>query len=332
MSQRPLPKLIIIVGPTATNKSQIAIQLAQKYNSEILSADSRKIYKYVRIGIHAPQGEWKKVRNKNKFISNDIVYHLVDFVEPTVSYTAAQYKQDALKILKNIHNKQRHRSGISTPIMVGGTGLYINAIKNNLLIPNVSSNAILRAELEKKIQKNGLDSVYKYLLSLDPMAAHYINPTNPRRIIRAIEVCVQTQLPFSNQRKIGPPLFNTLTIGTCKNIQHIETLIDKRVEQMFSEGLIAEVEQLINKLSFAFNHNQSSDYIINLPILTSSGYKEVVEYLSGEFTLNETIKRVKQATRKYAKKQITWFKKDKTIKWIENYNDAAKLTDEFLKN
>lgn len=296
-----LPKIIVIVGPTASGKTSISLKIAKKWSGEIVSADSRQIYRGMNIGTAKP--------TKKELTA--VPHHMINIKNTDENYTALEYKCNAIKAIKKIIAKNK------LPILVGGTGLYIKAVVDNLNIPEAAPDSKLRKKLEKEIEKHGLKHLFGKLIKLDPEAAYIVDPNNPRRIIRALEVAIKTGKPFSTQRKIGSPLFDFIEIGIewPKNI--LDKRINKRVDLMIKDGLIDEVKNLIKQ----YGQNQSFDAI---------GYREVVDYLNGKISLDEAINLIKKNTRNYAKRQMTWFKKDKRIHWIKNEKEAEKLIRKFL--
>lgn len=299
----PQPKIIVILGPTASGKSELAVKIAKKHNGEIISADSRQIYKNFNIGTDKIPGKWKK----KKFIYKDISHYCVDFVSPKKYFTLADYKKCAIKAIKNAHKKGK------LPILVGGAGLYIKTIVDNLEIPEVKPDPKLREKIETQIKKRGLENLYKKLIRLDPESADFIDPKNPRRIIRGLEVISKTGRPFSLQRKRGEPLFETLQIGIKLPSKILKQKIEKRVENQIKRGLIKEIKNLVKK------------YGEKIESLNSIGYKEIIKYFDKKITLDEAIKLIKRNNWLYAKRQMTWFKKDKRIRWIKSQKQAEKL-------
>ncbi|OGD25662.1 tRNA (adenosine(37)-N6)-dimethylallyltransferase MiaA [Candidatus Azambacteria bacterium RIFCSPHIGHO2_01_FULL_40_24] len=305
--------MIVIVGPTASGKSALAIKIAKKFNGEIISADSRQIYRGMDIGTAKPKVQGTSgISNFQFIISKKISHYLIDIKNPDENYTVAEYKQDAIKAINKILKKKK------LPILVGGTGLYIKSVIDNLNIPEVAPDQKLRKKLEKEIEKYGLKYVFEKLIKLDPEAAYIVDPNNPRRIIRALEVAIKTKKPFSVQRKAGKPLFDFLEIGINwpKNI--LNKRINKRVDLMIEEGLVSEVKNLIKKYG---SKQQSFDAI---------GYREIINYLNKKTTLNEAKNLIKKNTRHYAKRQMTWFRKNKRIHWIRNEKETEKLVKNFL--
>ncbi|MBI2451434.1 MAG: tRNA (adenosine(37)-N6)-dimethylallyltransferase MiaA [Parcubacteria group bacterium] len=304
---KKLPKLIVILGPTASGKTELAIQLAKKFSGEIISADSRQIYKGMNIGASKPS------KDKGKgYKVEGVPHYLFDVVKPNQSFTVAEYKNLALKAIKNILKK----GGV--PILVGGTGLYIQAVVDNLKIPKIRPDQKLRKKLEAQIKKSGLEKIYQKLIALDPEAAKFIDPKNPRRIIRALEVILKTKKPFSSQRQKGRLLFDVLEIGLSKPKKNLEKRIEKRLMEQFNQGLVEEAEYLFKK------------YKKSPVLLSVIGYKEIAEYFQGKTTLQETFDLINKNTQKYAKRQMTWFKKDKKINWIKSRKQAEKMVQKFL--
>ncbi len=306
-------KLIIILGPTASGKTDLAIKLAKKYNGEVVSADSRQIYKGMDIGTAKPSPQAKPRRMTGPGCIVDGVAHwLIDIKKPNQLYTVAEYKKDAVKIIRRILKQNK------LPILCGGTGLYIKAVAENLDIPKVEADPALRKKIEEEIQKNGLDFVFKKLIKLDPEAAYIVDPKNPRRVIRALEVVLLTKKPFSQQRKMGNPLFDVLEIGISVPNETLRQRINQRVDEMIKNGLIAEVKNLIEKYG---QKQQAFDAI---------GYREIIDYLNNRITLNQAAELMKINTWHYAKRQMTWFKKDKRIHWIKNQKEAENLIKSFI--
>ena len=298
------PKIIVIVGATASGKTALAIKIAQKFNGEIISADSCQIYCGMDIGT----GKVTKAEQKQA------KHWLINIVSPKTNFSAAQFKKLADKKIEDILKRGK------LPIVVGGSGLYIKSIIDNLEIPEVKPDLKLREKLEKEIEKYGLKYVFDKLIKFDPEAAYIVDPKNPRRVIRALEVAIKTKKPFSAQRKAEKPFFDFIEIGINKPKKELENRINKRVNLMIKEGLIKEVENLAKRYD---QKQQSFDTI---------GYREIIEYLNKKISLDEAIDLIKKNTRQYAKRQMTWFKKDKRIHWIKNKKEAKKLVKEFLKS
>jgi tRNA dimethylallyltransferase len=292
-------KLIVILGPTASGKTELAIKLAKKFNGEIVSADSRQVYKGMDIGTAKPTK--KEMRG--------VPHHLLDIASPKRKFTVAQYRKLALKAIEKIQKKGK------IPFLVGGTWFYIRAIVDGLVIPEVPPNWKLRRELEKKSPKE----LYKILKKLDPKRAKTVERENPRRLIRAIEIC----------KKIGkvPPLkFNplpypVLMIGIKRKKKELKERIRKRFFEWLKKGLILEVIRL-RKMGVSFKRIEEF----------GMHYREIAKYLKGEISEKEMIENSIREIQNYAKKQLNWFKKDKRVKWVKDLREAEKLVKKYLKN
>ncbi len=296
------PRIITIVGPTASGKSTLAAELAKKFDGEIVSADSRQIYREMDIGTAKPSPEERRA----------VLCHLVDIKDPNEDYTVAEYKDDAVATINKIlaHGK--------LPILVGGTGLYINAVLQNLDIPKTKADPALRAELEKEIKEKGLEVVFKKLVALDPEAENIVDPKNPRRVVRALEVAITTGEPFTSQRKKNDEIFDALVIGLDITPEILRTRINDRVDQMMEDDFLGEVRELIKKCgedAVAFD---------------AIGYREIIDHLKTGQPLTEAIHAIKINTWHYARRQLTWFKKNKNVQWIKDPNEAAVLVENFL--
>ena len=315
---RPNNKLIVIVGPTASGKSKMAIKLAKRFNGEIVSADSRTIYKEMNIGTAKPlQNKKLKIKNKkhklkykNNKIQKPIIiqgvpHHLINIIKPNQQFTVALFKRRALKIIKEIQTREK------IPFLVGGTGLYVSSIVDNLKIPKVKPDYRLRKKLEKLPKR----VLWQKLLELDKNAGLIVDKNNPRRIIRAIEICKITKKSLAEQRAKGKPLFKILQIGLKLPFKVLYQKINKRVKQMFKQGLVKEAEALAKK------------YGENAPGLNCIGYKEIISA-----AVRDSKELIKKNTRHYARRQWQWFKKDQRIKWIKSFKEAQKLTKSFLKS
>ncbi len=294
-------KLIVILGPTASGKTDLAIKLAKKYNGEIVSADSRQIYKGMDIGTAKPLD------------LKGIPHWLIDIKNPNQNYTVAQFKKNAIKAIKNI---QKHGK---LPILVGGTGLYIKAVAENLDIPKIKADLKLRERLEKEAKKKGLDFIFQKLIKLDPEAAYIVDPKNPRRVIRALEVTLLTKKPFSKQRKTGPLLFDVLELGVFVPKEKLKERINLRINKMIENGLVDEVKDLVKKYG---SDCQAFDAI---------GYREIIDFLAKKTTLERAIELIKTNTWHFAKRQLTWFRADRKIRWISSKKEAGRLIDRFLE-
>ncbi len=314
ISNNNLPPLIVILGPTSSGKTSLSLKLAKKYNGEIVSADSRQIYREMDIATGKIRIENHESRIMNQDIDkfyygdvNSIPHYMIDIINPDTEYSVANYKRDTLKVINDILNRGK------VPFLVGGTGLYIKTLVDNLNIPKVKSDMALR----KKLDAMSKEKLFSILKKLDPEGARRIDKNNKRRLIRAIEICKQTGQKYSEQNKKGKQLFNALQIGIKLPRKKLYKKIDKRVDEMLGKGLINETKKLMKK------------YPSNLPAMSGIGYKEIEEYLNKKITLKEAIQKIKYRTHQYVRRQDTWFLKNKRIKWVENYKEAEKLVKIF---
>lgn len=277
--------LVVLVGPTASGKTEVAEQLIQRYPLEIISADSRQIYKFMDIGTGKPQ---KKE-----------IHHLIDIIKPDRDFTVADYKERAEKIIKKIYNRKK------IPFLVGGSGLYIRAVIDGLC-PAPPANWQIRKDLESEAKKYGQSYLFNRLKETDPVASDRIHPNDLRRIIRALEVYIQTGKPISYYQSLTPtPCYNLLIIGIKHPMNELYKRVNNRVDLMIEMGLIKEVGGLLAR-----------GYGENLKAMESLGYREIIGYLKGRYKLEDAIWLLKRNTRRYARRQMIWFRKDKRIRWI----------------
>ncbi|MCK4919199.1 MAG: tRNA (adenosine(37)-N6)-dimethylallyltransferase MiaA [Candidatus Pacebacteria bacterium] len=307
-----LKPLVIILGPTSSGKTEMSLKLAKKYNGEIINADSRQIYQEMSIGTGSPIAIQRNLISIKTIIKpllvNNISHHLFSIKKPNQKFSLSQYKKLAIKTINNIHKRDK------IPILVGGTGLYISSIVDNLEIPEASPNKKIRERLEKHTKKY----LYERLEKIDIKSAKNIGLNNKRKLIRAIEVFELTGEPFSSQQTKGKPLFNILQIGIKIDREELYKKIDKRVDTMIKEGLIEETKKLSKK------------YKSDLPAMSGIGYFEIDSYLKKETSLENAVQRIKFRTHQYARRQMTWFKRDERIVWIEIYQESNKLVKNFL--
>lgn len=306
-----LLKLVVILGPTASGKTDFSIDLAKKFSGEIISADSRQIYKKMNIGTAKVRGVWQKSKEINEkiFVYEDVPHFLVDFVDPGEDFSLAQFKDLAITRAREIASRGK------LPLLVGGTGLYIQAVVDNLLIPAVPPNKKLRYSLEEKTNQE----LVGLLEQLDPVAARTVDAENKRRLIRALEVCIWTGKTFSGQQNKGEPLFDCLQIGLSVPRDELYSRVAERAEKMMKRGLLEEVRALVKQR-----------YGWHLPSMSGTGYRQFADYFAKKISLEEASELIKRDTRRYARRQMTWFRRDKRIKWLSKVEDAAKLIKEFL--
>jgi tRNA dimethylallyltransferase len=281
-----------VVGPTASGKTALAISLAERVGGEIVSADSRQIYRLMDIGTAKPTAE-QRAR---------IPHHLLDVVWPDEPYSLALYQRDAQAAIVAIQARQR------LPVLAGGTGLYVRSVVDGLTIPAVAPDLAFRATLEAEAT-HGPQALHARLAALDPVAAANIAPTNIQRIIRALEVCLVTGAPFSTQQRMRPAPYDALLLGLNTDRATLYAWADRRVDDMLATGLVGEVEML-----------GSRGYGWDLPAMSSLGYREIGAYLGGEMPLDQAVERMKLDTHAYIRRQLTWFRRDERIKWLDPAN------------
>ena len=296
-------KVISIVGPTASGKTKLAVKLAQRFNGEIVSADSMQIYKGMQIATAKPTADE----------TEGIKHHLIDFVSPDETYSVAMFVKDASRCIADINSRGK------LPFIVGGTGLYVDSLLNNITFRDEQRDEKLSLELYKIYEGQGIDKLLEMLSEFDIDSANRLRAErNPKRIIRAIEFYKTTGITITEQNeksKLVKSPFNPIKIGiNYKDRAKLYERINKRVDLMLENGLLDEAKDVLsNKLSFTS--------------VKAIGYKELIPYFNGEKTLDECVEKLKMETRRYAKRQITWFKRDLDIKWLyaDEYNSFEEL-------
>lgn len=285
------PKVIVICGPTASGKTALSIELAKKIDGEIVSADSMQIYKDMDIGSAKPTQEEME----------GIKHYLLDFVSPEERYSVADYKKDATTAVNEIIEKGK------TPIIVGGTGLYIDSLIYNIDYPEIEFDEEYRKSLEKRAEEEGLQNLYEEAKEIDSKAMENISPNDQKRILRVLELYHQTGKTKTEQeiesRKNAIP-YDYHVFALNMDREKLYDRINKRVDIMIEQGLIEEVEGIIKK------------YRTYPTAMQALGYKEIKEYIIGNITKEQAIETVKQETRRYAKRQLTWFRKNKQTIWL----------------
>ncbi|MFC1983949.1 tRNA (adenosine(37)-N6)-dimethylallyltransferase MiaA [Chloroflexota bacterium] len=302
--------LVAIVGPTGIGKSQLAIRVAQTFNGEIISADSRQIYRYMDIGTATPSREELSL----------VPHHLINILKPDEDFGLAQYQELAYRAIDDIHQRKK------LPILVGGSGQYVWTVLEGWGIPRVPPDMEFRRSMEEKVAKVGKDKLYQELEEIDPIAAQRIDQRNVRRVIRALEVHRGTETSLSHPQYKKAPPFNTLIIGLTADRAELYSRIDLRVDKMIDQGLVAEVEKLVNM-----------GYDFNLPAMSSIGYKQIGMFLNGELTLATAIQQIKFETHRFVRQQYNWFQlKDDRIKWFaiqgEAGSDISLLLTKFMQS
>ncbi len=284
--------LCIIVGPTSIGKSDLAINLAIKHNGEIISADSMQIYKYMDIGT----AKVKKDEMKG------IPHHMIDIITPDVGFTVSNFKNGAKEHITEIYSKGK------LPIVVGGTGLYVNSLIYNLDFAQIPPNEELRLQYEDLIEKFGNEYLHEQLVKVDPISGEKISVNDKKRIMRALEIYDTTGKTMSEHNKnfrVMNEDYNLVYIALNMDRKDLYEKINNRVDIMFQNGLVEEVKDI---LEMGYNKD--------LIALKAIGYKEIIMYLENEITLEEASEMIKKGSRNYAKRQLTWFRRDNRIKWI----------------
>lgn len=302
-------KVIAIVGPTASGKTSLAVEIAKLLDTEIISADSRQIFKEFNIAVAKPSQEEMQ----------DIKHNLIGIINPDEEYTVANFADDARKIMQNLYSKNK------TPVVVGGTGLYFRILLENFDIPKVPPNKELREKLHDIAQKQGNEAVHKILYELDEKLAKDMHPNNTVKIIRAIEVSKMLGMPMSEAQKIKKePEFDVLWFGlghlNGDDRQFLYDRTDARVDTMLKNGLENEARHLFEK------YGKISS------LMRTIGYQEFEEYFENKISYETAIEKIKQNTRRYAKRQLTWFRKNEQIHWLDIKNKTKKeLTTECIE-
>ncbi len=296
--------VIAVAGPTASGKTALAVEIAKRFGGEIVSCDSMQIYKELSVGTARPTEEEMQ----------GIPHHLTGFAGLREEYSVADYVADARKTIAEIRARE------NVPIICGGTGLYMDSLLGNIEFSEIKSDPALRDDLRKYLDEHGPEALHERLRELDPEIAAKLHPNNTGRVIRAIEVCELTGIPMSEHQrrsKEHPTPYETAWIGLC--FSERETLyahINRRAEEMLQNGLIDEARLLLERGGTG-------------TVMQAIGYKELFPYLRGEETLAEAAEILKQETRRYAKRQLTWFHRNDNIRWyaVDGYPDAASLRE-----
>lgn len=297
--------LVVVVGPTAVGKSKLAVKIGQRLDGEIVSADSMQVYRYMDIGT-------AKITLEEQ---EGIRHHLINIVDPGEPFNVAKYKRMAEAVISDIHSHGK------LPIMVGGTGLYVKAVVDGLDVAGYGADQELRARLHNLAETKGTGFLYDALMEIDPETALRLHRNDLRRIIRALEVYYTTGTPISQQQRAWEnpdPEYLLVMVGLIMNRTKLYQRINDRVDKMIEDGLVHEVRNLMEQ-----------GYLTESSAAQALGYKEIVEYLVGKCSFEEAVFKLKQSTRRYAKRQLTWFRKDSRITWFtaEDYEDFSEMTD-----
>ena len=287
-------QLIVVAGPTASGKTSLSIQLAKQLNTEIISADSMQIYRYMDVGSAKPTAEEM----------DGVVHHLIDEVSPFEEFSVKQYTDLAKKAIEEIQSIGK------IPIIVGGTGLFINSVIDNIAFSETENDENIRRELNQYAKKNGNQALHKILEEIDYGSAEKIHYNDVKRTVRAIEVFRTTGVPMSEhirRSKMLPSPYDLFYIGLTMDRTVLYEKINQRVDRMIENGLLEEVKKL---LSMGLDDSYQS--------MQGIGYKELIWCLQDRMPLEKAIEMIKQESRRYAKRQLTWFKRDKRIQWFDS--------------
>lgn len=299
--------LVVVAGPTASGKTRLAIDIAKAFDGEIVSADSMQIYKYMNIGTAKPTAEERA----------ECPHHLIDFVEPDCEFSVADYTELAHEVIADITARGK------LPVMCGGTGLYINSVVNDVTFGELDNDYEMREELRALAEKEGSERLLQILSEFDPVSAERLHPNNLRRIIRAIEFYRITGVPISEHQEMTKQIESRYEpVMFCINHDRavLYDRINRRVDMMLDEGLLDEVKQIM-----------AMGYTKDLNSMKGIGYKELMDYYNGECTLEEAVEAVKQGSRRYAKRQLTWFRRDDRIIFLEPEN-ASECAIKIIRN
>ena len=303
-SQKKLP-LIVIVGPTAVGKTQISIEVAKRWAGEIISADSRLLYRGMDIGTAKPTLEER----------DGVPHYLIDVANPDEIWSLALFQQNAYRKINEIHARER------LPFLVGGTGQYIRSIIEGWRIPPQEPDHLLRDQLNLWAEKVGEQGLHDVLNRLDPEAADKIDYRNVRRTVRALEVLLKTGHRFSDLRQKQKSPYKSMVIGLQRPREELYRRVDKQINIMIEQGLVEEIQKLLEK-----------GYSPELPTLSAIGYGEIISYLQGQIPLEEAIALIRRNTRIFVRRQANWFKpSDPRITWFEVSEDTSNQIDQFLR-
>ena len=299
--------VVVLVGPTAIGKTEIAVLLAKAMGTEVLTADSRQVYRGMDIGTDKP----------SLTVRSGVPHHMIDLVDPDQVFNAGAYRRQALQEIDRMHHDGR------IPLVVGGTGLYIRALLRGLW-PAPPTDWLLRRQLEGEARVQGMEYLHQKLARVDPQLANRLHPHDQSKIIRALEVYQVLGRPLSEvhqRHAFSDQPFSSLIVGLARDRQALYQRIDERVETQLAQGLVQETQQLLDQ-----------GYGRHLGSMKGLGYKQIAGYLQGEYDYAEAVRRLKRDTRHYAKRQLTWFRKEPSVSWltIDQQESPAQISERII--
>lgn len=294
------PPLIVLIGPTAVGKTELSLELCERFQGEVVGADSRQIYRGMDICTAKPtSAEMARVP-----------HHLIDICDPDEPFSLADYQQQAYATIDEIHARGH------VPFLVGGTALYVRAVVQGLRLPEVPPNPVLRAELEEFLTHEGRGALFQWLQKVDPATAAVIDGQNPRRVLRALEIFLSTGRPKVDLEGADPPPYQILQIGLHRVREELYQRTDQRVDLMLEQGVLAETQRLL-----------TAGYVPPLPSITSLGYRELMAYLDGTLTWEAAVEKFKTETHRFVRHQYTSFRKMEDVVWFDMAdNPVAAIT------
>lgn len=299
--------IVVVAGATASGKTSLAIEISKRLNGEIVSADSMQIYKYMNIGSAKPTAEEQA----------EVKHHLIDFLDPSDEWSVADYTEAAHGVINDIYSRGK------MPVMAGGTGLYINSVINDVTFGEIDTDYKLREELQKIADSEGVSKLVEMLNEFDSVSAAKIHPNNVRRIIRAIEFYHVTGIPISKHQEMTKQIetrYNPIMFTIEWDRYILYDRINKRVDMMMDEGLVDEVKMLLKR---GCTKDMNS--------MKGIGYKEIIDYIEGKYSLEEAVDLIKQSSRRYAKRQLTWFRRDERIHRLNAEQNPLEEAIQILK-
>ncbi|MCL6557599.1 MAG: tRNA (adenosine(37)-N6)-dimethylallyltransferase MiaA [Firmicutes bacterium] len=304
-----VPPLLVITGPTATGKTEAGVLVAKAVGGEVVSADSMLVYRHMDVGTAKPTLDER----------DNIPHHMIDIIDPDEEYSVALFQEQARSVIKEVHARG------NLPILVGGTGLYVRSVIDHYDFSGAGGDTELREKLQKEAEAGGAEALHRKLSSVDPDAAARLHPRDTRRVIRALEVYYRTGKPISSYQfrdRRQEPIYNLAMFGLTMPRETLYRRIETRVDRMIGDGLVDEVRALL-----------AGGYSPDLPSMRGLGYKEMILYLSGEISLEGAVELLKMNTRRFAKRQLTWFRRDARIKWldIEKYGSLEIIAQEITR-